>query len=741
MAGKAATVEIQIKADAADALKDVGKAETALQGLEQAAKQTGQGAAGIDELSQAVADLQQTTQEAADSGGGLSEAFAGGLAGGAIVGAIGALGTMVTSAFSKLAELGMDAFAGAMEFDVGRDKLQAQLGLTAEQSKKMGQLAGDLYSEAYGESIGQVNDALKLVTQNIGLNADTQAAELESVTGSVLDLASAFEQDLGGVTRAVGQMIKTGLAANAEEALDILTVGFQKGNDKAEDLLDTMNEYGTTFRTVGITGKVAMGLISQGLQAGARDADIVADAIKEFGIRSKDASKTSADAFKLMGLDAEKMTAIFAKGGEEAAGGLDLVLDSLRNMTDPVERNAAAVGIFGTQAEDLGDALYALDPSSAVAALGDVTGAAKEMGTELADNSASKFEAFKRSIQTNVVTFIADNVLPVFDSMAPSLQKALTRLGQIWDAFRMGFTGQAPSAEDVLGGSISAIENMPTPPEPEMDSTLRQIQDFGKEVRSLADEWIPRLEAALAGLQDALKTTTQFFEDNKDAMETLKTVGIVALAVALVVLIGILVIVGATIGATAIAILGLLSPIITVVGIARYFGVTWEDVWNTAAYVVRNIVQQIQDIIGGIAQFIHGIIRIIDGLMDNDWGEVWEGAKDTVAGAFQAMTAPVQAFMRLIRDLLGLLESATGWDLPDWMTPGSVAVPTPGPTVRAVGASSSSVRGLAMGGTSTVINVSVSHSGLGVDSPRLQRDIVEALRRYDQRNGSRYATS
>lgn len=39
-------------------------------------------------------------------------------------------------------------------------------------------------------------------------------------------------------------------------------------------------------------------------------------------------------------------------------------------------------------------------------------------------------------------------------------------------------------------------------------------------------------------------------------------------------------------------------------------------------------------------------------------------------------------------------------------------------------------------GTGTVINLSINHTGLGVDSPRLQRDVVETLRRYERRNGT-----
>lgn len=59
---------------------------------------------------------------------------------------------------------------------------------------------------------------------------------------------------------------------------------------------------------------------------------------------------------------------------------------------DPVARNAAAVGLFGTQAEDLGSALFALDLSTAAGQLNGVTGSSQKMFDTLADNDASKTE-------------------------------------------------------------------------------------------------------------------------------------------------------------------------------------------------------------------------------------------------------------------------------------------------------------------------------------------------------------
>ncbi|MET8297393.1 phage tail tape measure protein [Streptomyces sp. NPDC005180] len=285
--------------------------------------------------------------------------------------------------------------AASLDTGAANAKLAAQLGVGSEEAAQLAQVSAHVYAGAWGESTAEVNEAIRGVYQQIGDTSDLEGG-LEGVTTKVMALAQTFDQDLGGVTAAVGQMIKTGLAKDATEALDILTRGFQSGADKAGDLLDTMNEYGTQFRKLGIDGQTATGLLSQGLRAGARDADLVADAVKEFSIRAIDGSKGAADAYKALGLDAETMMGKIGKGGDSAKAALQLVLDRLRGIKDPVDQSTAAVGLFGTQAEDLGRALYSLDPSKAVNALGTVTGAADDMAATIGSSPAAALEKFKR---------------------------------------------------------------------------------------------------------------------------------------------------------------------------------------------------------------------------------------------------------------------------------------------------------------------------------------------------------
>lgn len=291
---------------------------------------------------------------------------------------------------------------GMMQLDNARGKLEAQLGLTKDQSQRVGQVAGKLYSSAYGESMDDVQGAITSVIQNMDGMRTASNQALQQTTARAMDVASVMGEEVGPVTNAVAQMMRTGLAKSSQEAFDILTRGAQTGANKAQDLLDTMNEYGTQFRKVGLDGKTAMGLIQQGLQGGARDADIVADAIKEFSIRAVDGSAGTAAGFKAIGLNAKQMAADIGKGGPSASKALDLVLSRLRGIKDPVKQSQAAVALFGTQAEDLGKSLYSLNPSTAVAALGKVSGAADQAGKSLGQTTQARFESFKRTLQQDV---------------------------------------------------------------------------------------------------------------------------------------------------------------------------------------------------------------------------------------------------------------------------------------------------------------------------------------------------
>ncbi|MFE0533837.1 phage tail tape measure protein [Streptomyces nigra] len=366
-------------------------------------------------------------------------------------------------------------FAEAVEQDKSNAKLGAQLGLTEKESAAAGKLAGKVYSAGYGESIDQVNQSLRSLAQNGVAAINAPRKELAGLSKSALNLAETFDVDVADSAKAAGQLMRTGMVKDAREAFDLITKGFQGGADKAGDYIDTLNEYSTQWRDLGLTGSQAVGLITQGIAAGARDADIVADSLKEFAIRAKDGSDTTKQGFDALGLSADRMAATFSKGGPGAAKALDTVLDRLRAIEDPVKRSQTAVLLFGTQAEDLQQSLYSLDPSKAEASLGKVGGAADKMGKSLHNTATNQIEVFKRRALQGLATFADKYALP-----------ALSRFGSFLNSHVLPPAQRVGGAvADVLVPAVKGVGDA-------FAGGVRWVQEYGA--------WLLPLGVAIGGV-------------------------------------------------------------------------------------------------------------------------------------------------------------------------------------------------------------------------------------------------
>lgn len=306
----------------------------------------------------------------------------------------------------------IDAFGQAMEQGQITAKLAASMGQTPAEAQRYGKIAGQLYADAVTEDFQGAADVIGAIMAAGLVPPDATNAQIQSIAANVSDLASTFELDLGQAANAIGQIMKTGLAPDAKAALDVMTRGLQVMGPRADDIADTFNEYSTIFRQMGISAQDATGLLAQGMAAGARDTDVVADSLKEFVLITQKGGEDVDDAFKKIHLSGKDMQKAFVEGGPKARSALDKVFDGLRNMKDPVERNATALALFGTKSEDTQKALLALDPSKAAAALGTVGGAADKMGDSLRDNAATEVEQFKRQAMQGLITFLGTSVIP-----------------------------------------------------------------------------------------------------------------------------------------------------------------------------------------------------------------------------------------------------------------------------------------------------------------------------------------
>lgn len=360
-----------------------------------------------------------------DVGGGINDGILGGVPdlsgglGGVLDDALGSLPAGVAGPAALVGAAAAGAivvgFSGALERGQLQSQFEAALGVGESESARLGATAGSIYAQNWGESVAQVGDAITLVQQNFAGVGDLSEAELEQVATAALATSQVFDQDLRQSINAAAQLIRTGLVNDSTEAFDLITAGLQGPANKADDLLDTFNEYSTLFRDLGLEGPEALGLINQAIEAGARDSDKAADALKEFSIRAVDGSETTAAGFAAIGASADDMAQRVGAGGETASSALQDTLEGLRGIEDPALRAQTATALFGTQAEDLGDALFALDLDTAARDLGDVAGSSQDV-VDSFDDLGSKVEGLKRQLKDELADAFVDFLAPLAEA-------------------------------------------------------------------------------------------------------------------------------------------------------------------------------------------------------------------------------------------------------------------------------------------------------------------------------------
>jgi phage-related minor tail protein len=353
-------------------------------------------------------DLDDIRKQAAKTGAGLESDLGGALKdvaaqadklkssidsgddGGLIEGLIGDIPKGAALAAGAGAVVGA-ALLGGMQQSMQETRIggmiAAQTGQATAAAEQLGTMTGNIYAGNFGESLEQVGEAITSLFQNEVVDTSSSQAEVQKLTEKVLTLSQTTGDAVGEITHGAQQLVLTGLAGSFAEALDIIQRATEIGLNSTGELLDTINEYSVQFERMGLSGAEAFGLIEQATDAGARNIDIVADAIKEFSVLAQDAGSNAARGFKALGMEAGDAMAAVAAGGAPAKEVLRDVLNRLQEMPPSVQRTTAAVDLFGTKAEDLGNSLYAMDVDTVAESFGDFAGSVDRAGKSIEDST------------------------------------------------------------------------------------------------------------------------------------------------------------------------------------------------------------------------------------------------------------------------------------------------------------------------------------------------------------------
>lgn len=433
--------------------------------LEAAAERAGHAAENLAEAngraSEATEELSNASEQAAEEAEGAGNKGTDAI--GAVAGALAAAGIT-----AKVMEIAGAVYELAGSFSEAEKTIVGATGATGRELDELMSNSLDVYASSSAENLNEVAAGMMNVKTATGLTGDA----LEEATDAALVLNNVLGYEVSESSRTAGALMKN-FGVSAQEAYNLIAIGAQNGADKNGDLLDVLNEYSAQYSALGLSAEEFVSSLVDGAEAGVFSVDKVGDAVKEFNIRAKDGSDTTAEAFELLGMNADVMSEKFAAGGDTARTAFFEVVTALESMDDPMAKNAAAVGLFGTQYEDLEATVLpvlsgieggTLDMYDAVGTLAE---GAQSMGDEWQAAGNSIKAAFGAAITPAVSagsSALAGFVQGVGEFLQehPAVTKAITAIGVGLGVVVAGFalyaagTAVATAATALFGTTLSA---------------------------------------------------------------------------------------------------------------------------------------------------------------------------------------------------------------------------------------------------------------------------------------------
>lgn len=305
--------------------------------------------------------------------------------------------------------------------DSSSKRIAAATNATEAELKSLEAVVEQVYRDNFGEGFDDIADSVSVIKKNLGEMDDSQ---LVNITESAFALREVFGYGVAESSRAA-KAIQDNFNVSAAEAYDYIARGAQNGLDFSGELLDSISEYSVQFKKFGFDINDMFNIMEAGAENGAWKLDTVGDIIKEMSITAIDGSDSTREAFESLGLNADEMSRKFAAGGETARRAYEDTIAALKNMEDPIEQDAAGVGLMKTMWEDLGkEAVFALTniTDSAYEASGAMEGIKDLSYTSLDDSIGSMHRQIDLLIE------------PIGEELIPSIERVTEAVGEAAEA-------------------------------------------------------------------------------------------------------------------------------------------------------------------------------------------------------------------------------------------------------------------------------------------------------------------
>lgn len=336
----------------------------------------------------------------------------------------------------KLLELGGVAFDSAMAIGDSQANLQANLGLTSDEAEKMNDVVNEVFKNGVVGSMEEATEAVILAKQSF---SDLNDADLEDLTNNLTIIAKRTGTDVQENIRSAEQMM-IAFGLTGEESLDLIAAGYQNGLNRSDDFMDTLVEYAPLFEQAGFSADEMLQVMKNGLENGARNTDLVADAVKELQIRMGDGTfEESLENFS------DGTADVFDKWKDGKATVADVAASIQKDLEkmSPTEQQEALSAI-STQFEDLG-----IDASASLFKIGDAFTDVKDKADDM---PKTPFEKWASSLRE-----LGDKLLPIGQQLTDLALEVMPKVIIAFETLSGWFTNLSTPMQTfliVFGGII-----------------------------------------------------------------------------------------------------------------------------------------------------------------------------------------------------------------------------------------------------------------------------------------------
>ncbi len=510
---------------------------------------------------------------------------------------------------------GVAAFTTASSYEQATARIQAALGLTADEAERLGDVGEEIYESGFGQSLDAVSDALITVRNDLGAIND---ADMSYVTQALLTMSDTMDMDVGESARGINALMQ-GFGMSAKEATDLFVAGAQNGLNYSDELGDNLAEYGPRFAQMGFSAEDYFRILQGGIENGAYSLDKANDFLNEFQTSLSDGRMDES-----IGKFSESTQQLFQSWKEGGATGKEVyeaVIAELQQMPDGYEKASLASTLWSSLGEDNAMSMIeAMDGSAdAYYRVGD---AAQEMCDAASDSFEGQMQSALRELQGSI------------EPLGKPLLNIATNLAKVVQGFGEWFSGIGEGGQMAvlaIAGVVAAIG-----PALSVAGNLVAV--------------VPAMTAALSGAGGAAGLLS-------GALSAIT--GPVGIAVA--------------------AVAGLAAAIAylwnTDEGFRTSVTEAWDAIWGTIQGVIselRPYVEQAWEAISGAAsqamdaimpivsegfQFIIAVaVPILQQLLENV-GEVFQVILQTVTGVMEGVAQVIQGAWSLIQ---GIIQTALG---------------------------------------------------------------------------------